>query len=77
MALSCHYLSSFNYFLTVLLQFQRVMGLSCQQGVVPAQTASEGDCLHERRLTTNMWGKQYCVLYVQVNVHHDNLRINN
>jgi hypothetical protein len=63
MAPSCHYLSSFNYFLTVLLQFQNVMELSCHQDMVPGQISSEADCLHERRLATNIWGKQYCVLF--------------
>jgi hypothetical protein len=60
MAPSCHYPHSFNYFLIVLLQFQfqHVMRLSCHQGMAPAEIASEADCLYERRLTTNMWGKQ-------------------
>jgi len=60
---SCHYLSSFSYFLAVLLQSQCVMGLSCHQGMAPAQTANEADCFRERRLATNMCGKQYCVLF--------------
>jgi len=54
----------------VLLQLQRVMVLSFHQGMAPAETASEADCLHERRLATNVWGKHYCVLNLTYQLMH-------